>query len=53
MVLTFHLFVSYGSQNKQLLPSTALTDWFCRTEVDSIYCVVPSEYLHKTDAFHS
>ena len=29
MVITSHLCVLYGSQNKQkLLPYTALTDWF-------------------------
>jgi len=53
MVLTLRLFVSYGSQNKLLLPATALKDLLCRMEMDSVYCAVPSEYLHKTDAFHS
>jgi hypothetical protein len=29
MLITLHLCVLYGSQNKQqLLPYTALTDWF-------------------------
>jgi len=46
MLLTLHLNVLYG-----LLPSTALTDWFCITEVESVYCAVRTESLYKTDTF--
>jgi len=47
------LFVVYRSQNKQgLLLYTALTDWFCITEVESVYCTVRTETLDKTDTFH-
>jgi hypothetical protein len=38
-----------GSQNKQqLLPYAALTDWFCLTEVESVYRAVRIDSLHKT-----
>jgi len=38
------------SHNKQrLLPYTTLADWFCITEVDSVYSAVRTEYLYKTD----
>jgi hypothetical protein len=53
MVFTPHLYVVYVSQNKQqLLVYTALTDWFCKTKVDSVYCTVRTKSLHKTDTFH-
>jgi hypothetical protein len=48
MVLTFRLGVVYGPQNKQrLLPHTALTDWFCLTELESAYCAVRAESLYR------
>jgi hypothetical protein len=51
VVLSQHLYVLYGRQNKQqLLPYTALTDWFCITEVESVYSAVRTESLYKTDA---
>jgi hypothetical protein len=46
MMLTLLLNVLYGP-----LPSTALTDWFCITEVKSVYCAVGSEPLYDTDTF--
>ena len=40
------------SHNKQrLLPYTALADWVCITEVESVYCTIRTEFLYKTDAF--
>jgi len=52
MVLTLRLCVLYGSKNKQRhLPYTALADWFCVTEVESVYCAVRTEPLYKTDTF--
>ena len=47
MVLKLPLSVLYG-----LLPFTALTDGFCITEVESVYCAVRTEFLYKTDKFH-
>jgi hypothetical protein len=46
MVVTLRLNVLYG-----LLPCTALTDGFCTTEVESVYCVVRTESLYKADKF--
>jgi len=52
MVLALRLCVLYGSQNRQrLLPYTTLADWFCITEVESVYCAVRTESLYKTDTF--
>jgi len=52
MLLTLRLCVVYGPQNKQRLsPHTKLTDWFCITEVESVYCAVRAESLYKTDTF--
>jgi hypothetical protein len=52
MVLTLRVCVLYGSQNKQqFLPYTALADWFCITEVESVYSAVRTESLYKTDTF--
>ena len=49
MVITLHLYVLYGSQNKQqLLPYTALRDWGFITEVVSVYCAVRTEFLYNT-----
>jgi len=28
-----------------------LTDWFCVTEVESVFCAVRTESLYKTDKF--
>jgi len=48
MVFTLCLCVLHGSQNRQLLlPHTALADWFCITEVESVYCAVRTESLYK------
>jgi len=44
MVLTLRLSVLY-----ELSPSTTLTDWFCITEVESVYCAVRTESLYKID----
>ena len=45
------LCVLYGSQNKQrLLLYTTLADWFCITEIESVYCAVHNESF-KTDTF--
>jgi len=50
MVLTLGLRVLYGSHNKRrLLPYTILVEWFCVTEVESVYCAVRTESLYKTD----
>jgi len=46
MVLSLHLNILYG-----LLPCTVLTDWFCITEVGSVYSAVRTESLYKTDTF--
>jgi len=51
MVLTLRLGLLYGSQNKQRLLIYTLADWFCLTEVESVYCVVRTESLYKTDVF--
>jgi len=52
MVFTPSLCVWYGSHTKQrLLRYTALADWFCITEVESVYCAVSNESLYKTDMF--
>ena len=41
VVLTLHLSDEYESQNEQrLLFHTALTDWFCITEMKSVYRMV-------------
>jgi hypothetical protein len=46
MVFTLLLNVLYG-----LLPFTALTDWFCVTEVETAYCALRTESLYKTETF--
>jgi len=52
MVLTLRLCVLYRSQYKQrLLSHTSLADWFCITEVESVYCAVCTESLYETDKF--
>jgi len=38
-------------RKKQHLPYTALSDWFCITEMESVYCAVRTESLPKTTAF--
>ena len=49
-MLTLRLCILYGSQNKQRLwPYITLTDWFCISEVESVYCAVRTESLHKAD----
>jgi hypothetical protein len=45
-VLTLRLSVLYG-----LLRSTTLTDRFCITEVEIVYCAVRTESLYKTESF--
>ena len=53
MMLTLCICIVYGSLNKQqLLPYTALTDWFYITEVVRVYCEVPTESLCKRDMFN-
>jgi hypothetical protein len=50
VVPTLRLCVLYGSQNKQqLLPYTALTDWFFIAEVKSVYSAVRTESLYEVD----
>jgi hypothetical protein len=52
MLLTLGLCVLYGFQNRQLLlPYTTLADWFCVTEVVSVYSAVWTESLYKRDTF--
>ena len=52
MLITLHLCVLCGSQNKhQLLPYTALTDWFFIIETECVYCAVRIEALYNTDTF--
>ena len=46
MALKLSLSVLYG-----LLPCTTLKDWFCLTEVESVYCAVRNESLYKTEKF--
>jgi hypothetical protein len=44
----------FGSQSRQrLLLYTLLTNWYCATEMECVYCAVRTEFLHKTDMFHS
>jgi len=45
-VLTLRPSVVYG-----LLLCTALTDWICITEVESVYSAVRTDYLYKTENF--
>ena len=48
MLITSHLCVLYGSQNKQeLLPYTALPDWFSITVVECVHYAVWTEFLYK------
>jgi hypothetical protein len=52
VLLTSRLCVVCGFENKQrLLLYSGSTDWLCVTEVDSVYCKVRTESLHKTDPF--
>jgi len=46
MVLILRLNALYGRS-----PFTALTDWFCITEVETVYCAVRTESLYKPDTF--
>jgi len=51
MVLALLLCVLYGSHNRQrLLPYKILADWFCITEMGSVYCAVRTE-SYKIDIF--
>jgi membrane protein required for beta-lactamase induction len=53
LVLTLFLCVVCLSLNKlQRLPYEALTDGFCITEVEGVYCAVRTNSLSKTDTFH-
>jgi len=53
MLLALLLCLLYGSQNKQRhLPYTELADWFCETEVESVYCALRTESLYETDTFN-
>ena len=50
MVLTLRLCLLYGSHNKQRLsPYTILVDWFCITQVESVYCAVRTESLYRVE----
>jgi hypothetical protein len=50
MVFKLRLCVLYGYQNKHgILPYKTLRDWFCITEVESVYSAVRNESLCKTD----
>jgi hypothetical protein len=52
MVLTLCLCVLHGSHSRQhLLPYKTLADWFCITEVESVYCAVRTESLYKAHTF--
>ena len=46
MVLTLRLNVLYG-----LVLCTKLTDRFCITEVEIVYCAVRTESIYKMDKF--
>jgi hypothetical protein len=46
MVFTLRLSVRYGPY-----PCTALTDRFCITEVERVYCAVRTQSLYKTEEF--
>jgi hypothetical protein len=47
-VPTLRLCVLCGSQNKQqLLPHKIVRDWFCITEVESVYSTVRTESLYN------
>jgi hypothetical protein len=48
--IAFMCFVRISEQRASL-SYTALTDWFCVTEVQSVYCAVRTESLYETDAF--
>jgi hypothetical protein len=54
MVITLHLCVLYGSQNKQqYLPCTSLASLVFIIEVASVYSAVRAEYLNNTDTYHN
>jgi len=46
MVLELRLSVLCGR-----LTYTSLTEWFCVTEVESVYCAVRNGPFYKTDIF--
>ena len=47
-MLTLHSCVMCGSQNKQrLLLHATFTDWFCLTEVVTVYCTVLTDSVYK------
>jgi len=48
--IAFICFVRYRNQQR-LLPYTILAEWFCITDVDSVYSAVRTESLYKTDTF--
>ena len=48
---SLRLCVVYGPQNnRQLLLNTTLTDWFCITELESVYCAVRTGSLYTTNS---
>jgi hypothetical protein len=52
VVLILRLRVLYRPQNKQqLLSYTKLSDWFCITDVESVYYAVRTESVYKTGTF--
>jgi hypothetical protein len=52
MMLTLHLCIVYEFQkNTANFPHATLNEWFCITEVESVYCAVRAKFLCKTEAF--
>jgi len=52
MAITLHLYVLYGSQNKAAFALYSINRLVFITEVESVYCVVCTEFLNKTSKFH-
>ena len=50
MLLMVFCFVR-PSEQTEIFPYITFTDWFCVPQVQSIYCMVRTESLHKTDTF--
>jgi len=38
------------SQQTEILPYTNFSDWFCKTEVESVYWAVRTESLYNTES---
>ena len=53
MLITLHLCVLYGSQNKQQPLALYCINWLVFiTEVESVYCAVHIDSLYNTDMIH-